>query len=199
MTGGREPLSRPSSRHGEARHPLTLPADAGRRASGQRDYQDKKPHPDGRWSSLSCPCRRKGGACRLSRPAHAKETAGGRVRAGPPRQTPRPQERAGTARGTVRATSPAPILGALRGVPAEVGRRRRVAASTREDTSSRRKMLFVRQKCTVWWTPGGHRKPNRAVHANEVALEHIDISGKTGAGEGIRTLDPNLGKVVLYP
>ena len=22
---------------------------------------------------------------------------------------------------------------------------------------------------------------------------------KTGAGEGIRTLDPNLGKVVLYP
>lgn len=24
MTGGREPFSRPSSRHGEARHPLTL-------------------------------------------------------------------------------------------------------------------------------------------------------------------------------
>jgi hypothetical protein len=23
--------------------------------------------------------------------------------------------------------------------------------------------------------------------------------GETGAGEGIRTLDPNLGKVVLYP
>ncbi|CAH2407143.1 hypothetical protein MES4922_60116 [Mesorhizobium ventifaucium] len=23
--------------------------------------------------------------------------------------------------------------------------------------------------------------------------------GKTGAGEAIRTLDPNLGKVVLYP
>jgi hypothetical protein len=23
--------------------------------------------------------------------------------------------------------------------------------------------------------------------------------GATGAGEGIRTLDPNLGKVVLYP
>jgi hypothetical protein len=23
--------------------------------------------------------------------------------------------------------------------------------------------------------------------------------GKFGAGEGIRTLDPNLGKVVLYP
>jgi hypothetical protein len=25
------------------------------------------------------------------------------------------------------------------------------------------------------------------------------IARKTGAGEGIRTLDPDLGKVVLYP
>jgi len=25
------------------------------------------------------------------------------------------------------------------------------------------------------------------------------VQGKSGAGEGIRTLDPNLGKVVLYP
>ncbi len=31
---------------------------------------------------------------------------------------------------------------------------------------------------------------------------HADMTGvseETGAGEGIRTLDPNLGKVVLYP
>jgi hypothetical protein len=27
----------------------------------------------------------------------------------------------------------------------------------------------------------------------------IEIPKKFGAGEGIRTLDPNLGKVVLYP
>ena len=27
----------------------------------------------------------------------------------------------------------------------------------------------------------------------------FELYGKTGAGEGIRTLDPNLGKVVLYP
>jgi hypothetical protein len=27
----------------------------------------------------------------------------------------------------------------------------------------------------------------------------IDRLGEIGAGEGIRTLDPNLGKVVLYP
>ena len=30
-------------------------------------------------------------------------------------------------------------------------------------------------------------------------LQLIDFPEKTGAGEGIRTLDPNLGKVVLYP
>ena len=29
-----------------------------------------------------------------------------------------------------------------------------------------------------------------------IKLRYIE---KTGAGEGIRTLDPNLGKVVLYP
>ena len=27
----------------------------------------------------------------------------------------------------------------------------------------------------------------------------LNMKGKFGAGEGIRTLDPNLGKVVLYP
>jgi hypothetical protein len=34
-------------------------------------------------------------------------------------------------------------------------------------------------------------------------IRPIDLIGsslkRTGAGEGIRTLDPNLGKVVLYP
>ena len=29
--------------------------------------------------------------------------------------------------------------------------------------------------------------------------KHLIYREKTGAGEGIRTLDPNLGKVVLYP
>jgi hypothetical protein len=28
---------------------------------------------------------------------------------------------------------------------------------------------------------------------------HVGLSERIGAGEGIRTLDPNLGKVVLYP
>lgn len=45
------------------------------------------------------------------------------------------------------------------------------------------------------WTPAAkHRRSPRWE-----ALQHIDIRKKTGAGEGIRTLDPNLGKVVLYP
>jgi hypothetical protein len=30
-------------------------------------------------------------------------------------------------------------------------------------------------------------------------LPHAACPGEFGAGEGIRTLDPNLGKVVLYP
>lgn len=31
------------------------------------------------------------------------------------------------------------------------------------------------------------------------AKQTFNFIGETGAGEGIRTLDPNLGKVVLYP
>jgi hypothetical protein len=31
------------------------------------------------------------------------------------------------------------------------------------------------------------------------SMAGIDRLGEIGAGEGIRTLDPNLGKVVLYP
>ena len=33
----------------------------------------------------------------------------------------------------------------------------------------------------------------------EKSVESSRSSLETGAGEGIRTLDPNLGKVVLYP
>ena len=33
----------------------------------------------------------------------------------------------------------------------------------------------------------------------EKSVERSRSSPETGAGEGIRTLDPNLGKVVLYP
>ena len=36
-------------------------------------------------------------------------------------------------------------------------------------------------------------KPYRAT------LKYLTLLKRNGAGEGIRTLDPNLGKVVLYP
>ena len=42
----------------------------------------------------------------------------------------------------------------------------------------------------VW---GKQKRPERAASKLLFLLE------KSGAGEGIRTLDPNLGKVVLYP
>ena len=47
---------------------------------------------------------------------------------------------------------------------------------------------------SVRFTAGGRQQ----ALAND---EHIAVlmSGNDGAGEGIRTLDPNLGKVVLYP
>jgi hypothetical protein len=46
------------------------------------------------------------------------------------------------------------------------------------------------------WTP--------TLRDNEAALRQLSLIQlisliKFGAGEGIRTLDPNLGKVVLYP
>lgn len=89
------------------------------RASGQRDCQVRKPHPDGRRSSQPCWCRRKGGACRLSSPGSETRIAESECVRGHPRHKPRPQERAGAARGTERVNCSAPLLGVLRGVPAE--------------------------------------------------------------------------------
>ena len=52
------------------------------------------------------------------------------------------------------------------------------------------------------WYPRGDMVATQNEGANSRRLEGVyltDLSRKTGAGEGIRTLDPNLGKVVLYP
>ena len=46
------------------------------------------------------------------------------------------------------------------------------------------------------WTPP--RKTTRAA-SRQPCHKHLIFLRKPGAGEGIRTLDPNLGKVVLYP
>jgi hypothetical protein len=51
--------------------------------------------------------------------------------------------------------------------------------------------------------PVGYRWPgvtdSYAVFSPTTKSYMSDFNLKTGAGEGIRTLDPNLGKVVLYP
>jgi hypothetical protein len=40
-------------------------------------------------------------------------------------------------------------------------------------------------------------RPGRAERHEDSRVRSADLGN--GAGEGIRTLDPNLGKVVLYP
>lgn len=44
--------------------------------------------------------------------------------------------------------------------------------------------------------PASHKREKAAETA---AFRLLDSLKETGAGEAIRTLDPNLGKVVLYP
>ena len=41
--------------------------------------------------------------------------------------------------------------------------------------------------------------PGKQKTASKGRFKSLIFNKKTGAGEGIRTLDPNLGKVVLYP
>ena len=49
------------------------------------------------------------------------------------------------------------------------------------------------------WTPCGPRAAaNRRISVS-LRVNYFIGPKKSGAGEGIRTLDPNLGKVVLYP
>ena len=42
-------------------------------------------------------------------------------------------------------------------------------------------------------------KPGQSAGAADAAQQYKETGRKVGAGEGIRTLDPDLGKVVLYP
>lgn len=122
MTGGREPLSRPSSRHGEARHPLTLTFSW----LPLHERPARLPVPRNRTlkgggNRYRCSCRRKGGACRLSLSARETMTADSECLRGQFYSKLRPQEQVRRASGTERVISPAPLLGALRGVPAEAG------------------------------------------------------------------------------
>ena len=47
--------------------------------------------------------------------------------------------------------------------------------------------------------PGKENQAGKQILRLRRFSKYIISQGKTGAGEGIRTLDPNLGKVVLYP
>ena len=54
----------------------------------------------------------------------------------------------------------------------------------------------------VTLTLGGISEGRDLSHPEKVksrGVPQLWIGWETGAGEGIRTLDPNLGKVVLYP
>jgi hypothetical protein len=49
---------------------------------------------------------------------------------------------------------------------------------------------------------GGPRNSSRKTPDRLIGIDNLPVPGQlseNGAGEGIRTLDPNLGKVVLYP
>ena len=48
-------------------------------------------------------------------------------------------------------------------------------------------------------TPCSRASLGRAAHLSGKTQTLSGSGKKSGAGEGIRTLDPNLGKVVLYP
>ena len=69
-----------------------------------------------------------------------------------------------------------------------------------------RPMLVQAEKCASRRV-GSHSTPKQTrSRANEAGQNRIAIDavrnvemGKIGAGDGIRTHDPNLGKVVLYP
>ena len=129
------------------------------------------------WSS-----RREAGACRLSSPAHDIMPADSvRVR-GLFRQTSRPQERAGTVRGTERVISPAHHFGPLRG---------------------RAPFEGVARDATRLALRGRHSPFGKAVEmVCRQSGDHTEISGKfeeAGAPDWIRTSGLRLRRASLYP
>ena len=96
-----------------------------------------------------------------------------------------------TACGTERVISPAPNHGALRGCPRRRGSRRRAAAPAQGKTFP----SFNRKSVVTRWSP----KPKTEMSPNSEPMQSIEFWEENGAGEAIRTPDPNLGKVVLYP
>ena len=73
-------------------------------------------------------------------------------------------------------------------------------AAEGQDVSSAR---IFRQKSASASLPTAYPAPGQGAGKQKTAPKDrfniLILLRKSGAGEGIRTLDPNLGKVVLYP
>jgi hypothetical protein len=63
----------------------------------------------------------------------------------------------------------------------------------------RRCALEVTRKRNASWPVAIYIGSKTKKPRNSAAFHLLDFLEETGAGEAIRTLDPNLGKVVLYP
>lgn len=93
-------------------------------------------------------------------------------------------------------------VAALEAVPAEGVRRVKHDSTAGEGIPHTN--IFMRANLPgdhrgIWWTPGGRPDQKREKTAFAAFNKSLILLKKLGAGEGIRTLDPNLGKVVLYP
>jgi hypothetical protein len=67
--------------------------------------------------------------------------------------------------------------------------------------NSVRRLLDLHRSSHMWIIDEALAKMNAELSINLPKRARAEglLSGPIGAGEGIRTLDPNLGKVVLYP
>ena len=107
-----------------ARRPQTLTMCHGRRATTELGQQEMRTPTAGR-PCIMIGTGRSGGTLSPGRPGLCPCQPEAACARGPWQERPRPQEQDRRACGTERVISPAPLSGALRGVPARRGRRRR--------------------------------------------------------------------------
>ena len=89
---------------------------------------------------------------------------------------------------------------ASRGAVGEAGPAFRFRSDNSAGTLQERPARRVPNRWTQLGTVRGSFRPSKAgTLAREMLHSRRFFRRKSGAGEGIRTLDPNLGKVVLYP
>ena len=76
-----------------------------------------------------------------------------------------------------------------------------MASRTRKQPTSQRRQGALQHAsgCFPPASPLGQVRPGKQKAPQRAPTKLLIFLRETGAGEGIRTLDPNLGKVVLYP